>query len=888
MSARFSTLVARVPPLSKAMSAFCVGLAVYGFLLPGDSGRKLIASGLLIGLGFIAPTLLERQRDDDWLAAALFCGIPLVVLSVMGVESGLWLALIASAVGVATVLTGRAVWFMLLALCLIWIGIALLTTKPPYTRIILDILGRSTTIGLTAFWSRAALRFPPTMLKESEPPVITEPTLQRLTRACERLRATARRTDMLEEMVSAAKAIGPFEYASIATVSWREGTVHLEVVLGASGHTLGASEGLDLSWAELAPFVRDDARIGDRAFLADHLPFRAIPDERYLLLPLTMANGEINGLLVVGASEPNARERLGNAAPLLELLGIQGAAALETVGLQSRLAQRLDQAASDLNRTNEDARKARWQVESLYNIVRALSTTLDPQHLLDQALILISQATQAERGGIMLADARTGRLTFGTNMERHLTQSEAAVLERGQGLAGWVMEHRSIAIIPNTAEDERWLVRSEHDTSGRSALAVPLEHEDTAEGVIVLIHTSPGHFTADHAEFVQIIGNQVATMLNNARQHQVLHEQVGQMTALVDQREEEASRSLAILRSIGDGVVVGDRLGRIRLINPAAERLLNIEASRYLGQSLISLPGPVDNSEHTIDPTEFQEFEVGGHTIRAYTMPVVTTNNDWLGSVVVYHDVSSTQLADRLKTEFVATASHELRTPLTSIGGYIDLLLLNTLGPINDQQRQFLNVVKFNIERLTAILNDLLDMSRIEAGHIRLQRRPIAIDEIIHPLLLELHQQWNNKHVSLALDVPGDLPTIVADPDRVRQILYNLLSNAYKYTHERGRIDLIVRNGGGVVTISVRDTGVGIASRDHELIFTRFYRTDNPLKEQAGGTGLGLTITKSLVELHGGRIWFESEEGKGTTFIVELPVGGDAEWTPAAWLEGVD
>ncbi len=887
-SSRFATLIARVPPLVRAASLLCLGLAAYTPLLRVEAWRIWISAGLLVVLAGLLPWLLDRKRQDDWMAALLIAVSCLAVVLLSEASSALWLLLIVAALSVATVLSGWRIWAVLAAVWAIWAAVALNTPTVSMRTLLPDLVLRGAMLALVAYWARTAIRVPPVSVAKTSSAGSATPTIQRLTRACDRLRTTTRRRDIFEELVSAAKAVGPFEYAAIANVDWRAGLVTLEVVLGASGQTLGASEGIDLTWSEIAPLWREDQRVGDRAFLVDQLPFRALESERYVLLPLHNNANEIIGLLAIGAEEPNAKERLSEAVPLLELLAAQGATALETTSMQSRLAQRLEQTAAEMSSANEDAQRARWQAENLYHIVRALSTTLDPQQLLDQALILIAQATQAERGGIMLAEQRSGRLMFGTNMDRHLTKSEAAALERGQGLAGWVMEHKSIAIIPNTAEDERWLVRSEHDAMGRSALAVPLDHDGTAIGVIILINNGVGHFTSEHAQFVQVIGDQVATMLINARQHQELQDKANRLGQLLEQREEEASKSLAILRSIGDGVVVGDRLGRIRLVNPAAERLLNIESQKYLGQSLIALPGPIDIDHNPPSDEDFQEFEVNGRIIRAFNTPVVTNDDEWLGSVLVYHDVSATQLADRLKTEFVATASHELRTPLTSIGGYIDLLLLNTLGPINEQQRQFLSVVKLNIERLTAILNDLLDMSRIEAGNVRLQRRPINLEEILHPLVLELHQKWSTKNISLALDMPGDLPQVIADTDRVRQILYNLLSNAYKYTYEHGRIDLIVRNGGQKITITVRDTGVGIAERDKEHIFTRFYRTENPLKEQAGGTGLGLTITKSLVELHGGRIWFESAEGKGSTFVVELPVGGDADWTPAAWLEGVE
>jgi signal transduction histidine kinase len=865
------------------MSGYTLALAGYAFTAPISTPALISIVAILGVLALSLPMLLRVDRSWPELRAAALVLLPLaVVLLSNGAPTVLWVVLLISALSVPRLLPARWAFAVLILALLVWLTSSYFIPAVAWTTALAEVGVRGAAVLMVAVATRLTLRPP-----RPRPEPIPEAPLQRLTRACERLRGSERREDIFEELASAAKASGQFSFASVSTVDWRAGTTKLEVALGASGHTLGATETLTLGWNDFVALLRDDERVSDHAYLAAALPFRSIPGEYYMLVPLRTRTGEICALLSIGDDSPSARSRLSAAAPLLELLAAQGSAALENIGLQSSLIQRVENTTTELGRNAEDAQRARSRAENLYHIVRALSTTLEPQPLLDQALILIAKATHAERGGIMLVDQRTGRLMFGTNLDRHLTQSEAAALERGQGLAGWVVENRTAAIIPNTAEDSRWMARSEHDSRGRSALAVPLENDGVIVGAIILINNHLDHFTEEHAQFVQVIGDQVATMLANVRQHQSLAEKNAKLSQMLEQREEEASKSFAIVRSIGDGVVVGDRVGRIRLINPAAERLLNIEAAKYLGQSLIALPSVPDIESQAGEAETFQDFEINGKIIRAYSTPVFTNANDWMGSVIVYHDITAQQLADRLKTEFVATASHELRTPLTSIGGYIDLLLLNTLGMLNDQQRQFLEVVRNNVERLTAILNDLLDVSRIESGQVRLQRGPVNIEELIHSTVMEMHQQWSNKHISLAIDIPADLPPIVADGERLRQVMINLISNAYKYTRDGGRIDLVVRNGGGDVNIAIKDSGVGIADKDKEHIFTRFYRTENPLKEQAGGTGLGLSITKSLVELHGGRIWFDSVEGQGTTFNVQLPIGGDADWTPAPWLEGV-
>lgn len=877
---RLRTWITPISPRTWAMMLFVLALIGYVFTTSLPLSRMITVVILLGTLLLLMPVLLANHAQLSQIRAACLVLIP-IALVMLGVQAAslLWLVLLIPTLALPKLISLQSAWIILGA---VWIGWIVSSFAFALALSVFDVILTACAMMVVMAWVSLRRASLPVVV-----PTIKELPIQRVTRASERLRGTASVQELMEELASAAKACGSFSFASAAHVDLRTDLFQVLVALGASGRTLGATESLTLAWSEILPLLNETQRVSDTAFLADKLPYRQATNEQHLLVPLRTSAGEIFGMLTVSDAADQARQRLIELAPLLELLAAQAAAALEASSLQTTLAQRVEATTAEIGRNAEDALRARSRAESMYQIVRSLSTTLEPQPLLDQALLLIAQATQAERGGIMLVEPRTGRLVFGTNLDRTVTRVDAIALERGQGLAGWVAEHQEPVIIPDTAADDRWQVRSEYDQKGRSAMAVPMIQDEHVTGVIILIKNTLNHFTHEHVQFVRVIGDQVSTMLANVSQYQAAVEQANKASQMLEQREEEVSRSLAIVRSIGDGVVVGDRVGRIRLINPAAETMLNINPSEFLGKSLASLPGAPDNAQ-TLDHHQVQQdFELNNRVIRAYSMPVFTNQNDWMGSVIVYHDITTAQLADRMKTEFVATASHELRTPLTSIKGYIDLLMMGTLGEINHQQHQFLAVVQTNIERLNAILNDLLDVSRIESGQVRLQRGEVNIHELLQGTVMLIHQQWGHKEISLALDVPSDLPPIIADEDRLRQVMTNLVSNAYKYTPHGGRIDLVARNGGDSVVIMVKDNGVGIAEADQPLIFSRFFRADNPLKESAGGTGLGLSITKSLVELHGGRIWFDSVANKGTTFHVQLPIGGDADWTPAPWLSGV-
>jgi signal transduction histidine kinase len=252
--------------------------------------------------------------------------------------------------------------------------------------------------------------------------------------------------------------------------------------------------------------------------------------------------------------------------------------------------------------------------------------------------------------------------------------------------------------------------------------------------------------------------------------------------------------------------------------------------------------------------------------------------NDFLGTVSIFRDITHEVEVDRLKSEFVATVSHELRTPMTAIKGYVDILLMGAAGAINENQSHFLDIVKSNIDRLNILVSDLLDISSIEAGRVTLLKQSLNLEKISRDIITELQDRSSNdkKLMTFAIDCPELLPHIQGDAGRVRQIMLNLMDNAYHFTPENGTITVHIHSQAGSreVQVDIEDTGVGIAEKDQERVFDRFYRGDDPLVLATPGTGLGLAIVKQLVEMHDGRVWMKSEgiSGKGSTFSFTLPI----------------
>jgi signal transduction histidine kinase len=241
------------------------------------------------------------------------------------------------------------------------------------------------------------------------------------------------------------------------------------------------------------------------------------------------------------------------------------------------------------------------------------------------------------------------------------------------------------------------------------------------------------------------------------------------------------------------------------------------------------------------------------------------------------HLYEQAQAANQAKTEFMSVASHELKIPMTSIKGYAKLLTLGAAGDLSERQKDFLDIISANVDRMDRLVSDLLDVSRIEAGRLRLDMGQVNIHEAIDTVVKSVRAQIEAKHLALEIDLPPTLPPVRGDQGRVIQILTNLVSNAYKYTPDGGQVQIMVNGqadyaSSGQLSISVRDTGLGISPEDQQKLFTKFFRAEDPRVRDVPGTGLGLSITKSLIEMHGGEIWFDSEPDHGTTFTFTLPI----------------
>jgi PAS domain S-box-containing protein len=349
---------------------------------------------------------------------------------------------------------------------------------------------------------------------------------------------------------------------------------------------------------------------------------------------------------------------------------------------------------------------------------------------------------------------------------------------------------------------------------------------------------------------------------------------------------QERRQAAAVISSAGDGLVVFDREGRITFLNPAAERMLGRESSDLVRSvvDLWSLFGEQQpRPSATGDVREVHLDQPEPRVIEVRWDQVLDEDGAYIGHVATLRDVTAEREVGRMKNEFVSTVSHELRTPLTSIKGYIDLILDGEAGDINEIQREFLAIVKDNTDRLVDLINDMLDISRIESGRIVLKVRPLDITERIKGALDTFRTVLEKQGRKVNLRVPDDVPHVAADPDRIGQVLVNLISNAIKYSPDGGDIDIVVEPEGDEVRVTISDRGIGILPEEMPRLFTKFYRIDTSLTREIGGTGLGLSIVRSIVELLGGRTGVYSAPDEGSSFWFTLPAAARRiEWEPSA------
>ena len=334
----------------------------------------------------------------------------------------------------------------------------------------------------------------------------------------------------------------------------------------------------------------------------------------------------------------------------------------------------------------------------------------------------------------------------------------------------------------------------------------------------------------------------------------------------------------SIMRNVGEGVVVIGNDGNIMMANPAAEKLLSKQGHAIVGQTLKESL----REEHSLvlsggSPESIKEIEVAGkdeetrRVLRSSNAVVEDLDGRTIGMVSVLSDITKMKEVEQLKSDFVANVSHELRSPLAAIQKNLVVILDQTAGVINADQKEFLSLAKDNVERLTRLINDLLDLSKIEAGKMELKKARTDLKALARNAVAAFTGWFREKGITARLDVPNTPLDLEVDADKITQVMNNLLSNALKFTPPKGEIRIALNAAVGPIEVSVTDTGIGIAPKDMQRIFNKFEQVSANHPVGANGTGLGLPLAKQIVEKHGGSMRVTSKIGKGSTFTFTLP-----------------
>lgn len=591
-----------------------------------------------------------------------------------------------------------------------------------------------------------------------------------------------------------------------------------------------------------------------------------------------------------------------------------------------------DQAAGAIVKARllkESERRTR-QLTSLNEVARSLTSTLSVDTLLHQILQSAESLLNCESGSLLMIDETTGELVY-----KFVTRpgSESLIGSRippGEGLAGKAVQESQ----PILANDVRKMKDfANHPEQGstfdpQDLLVVPLQIKDRVIGVIEVVNRKDGlPFNQDDQELLAAFTSQAAVAIENARLYtltdQALAARVEELSVM-QRIDRELNASLNVERAIhitlawamrqsgaDAGLVASVEKDGLRVMayqgytNELARyeitylpEIPTLKASLESGQAYRSERNPIDTFLSLLPGARAQiavpihrEDAISGVIFLESTHPETTSDEVLaflsrlsdhasiaIANARLYAEVQSANLA---KSDFVSFVSHELKTPMTSIKGFTDLLFSGVVGPVNDTQRNFLSTIRSNVDRMVTLVTDLADVSRIEAGRLRLDFSAVPVTEVVEEVTRSIRSQVEEKKQSMHVQLPAGLPSMWGDRTRLIQIITNLVSNAHKYSPEGGSFTICAEVAANtwdedgppkVLHISVQDSGCGISEQDQKKIFQKFFRSDDQQVRDVPGTGLGLNITKQLVEMQGGKIWFVSQLRVGTTFHFTVPI----------------
>lgn len=576
------------------------------------------------------------------------------------------------------------------------------------------------------------------------------------------------------------------------------------------------------------------------------------------------------------------------------------------------------------------------QLAALNEISQKLSSELNVENLLELITQSAANILNAEAGSLLLTDENSDSLEF-----KVATGESGKVLigrrfPKNRGLAGEVATTGKTIIVNDAVHDPRWGGEATGDFSTTAVLAVPLVAQNRVVGVLEVLNKKDGSlYLQEDADLLTTFAGQAAVAIENARLFQMTDLQLGQRVdelQALERIDVELNRSLDLQKvaditmryAISNSHATAGVLGLV--VNSDTPHLEIISMSGYAPEDypkgaegrVWPIEGVVKRVMRTRQPDLVTDTKIDPNytpslrgSLSQLTIPMLSGGE--INAILVLEKdkeprlslvdmafaqrlaehasiaITNAQInaeltrANESKSEFVSFVAHELKNPLTSMKGFADLLVSGMVGDMNENQKNFLNTIRSNVDRMNTLVSDLNDVTKLQTNNLNVELTSVDFRNVITETLRPLTRQIEEKNQTLTLQLPERMPNVLADQNRMIQVLTNMVSNAYKYSPESTEIiikaevqaknlDSKGRDQGPALHISVKDSGIGMSPEDLAKLFTPYFRSDNPLTREQPGTGLGLTITRGLIQQHKGDVWVESELGKGTTFHFTIPI----------------
>lgn len=525
---------------------------------------------------------------------------------------------------------------------------------------------------------------------------------------------------------------------------------------------------------------------------------------------------------------------------------------------------------------------------TLLDTSKAVVSTLDPQIVLDRILQQVQKLFNVNMCAIVALDEE--RNTFRIRASLGLSKKYAAQLAiqptDPNSVTMRALRSKEPIQISDTETDATFTAQLPRAKAEgyRSLLAAPLQTQHTPPAALLVFRPDPHVFTDNETQLLANFANHVTMAIENATLYSRSDMRLQQQTRRIEALVHSLSDGLILSALSGEVIYANRRIGELANLSP--EELNRTSADNVIDRILSKSPiqkkirqriddALTGNKERGV---EIPLVTIGGRIyLRLQVFDVTSIKGKPIGRGLIFRDITADREVDRMKSSLISTVSHELRTPLASIKGYATTLLAEDVEWDTASQREFLTIISDETDRLSALVNSLLDLSRIESGHLTVSHIECPIDDIIQRAAKRAQLKEGNKLV-IALD--QNLPTLYADPPRLETVLRNLLENAVKYAGEKATIEVNVSHEDNSLLFSVHDNGPGIPPEENEKIFQSFYRADTSLTRIASGAGLGLAISQGLVQAHGGNIWVEPQQ-KGACIVFSIPLNDhDAALTP--------